>query len=155
MRGQFNVPMGKKLSEYFTKSDLFRCSALLKNIKLVAGDFAKTIEHVKAGNFVYLDPPYAVNSRRIFRQYGKHIFGTSDMPRFTDCLIEIEKSNADFLVSYADCREARLIARRWNSIRLPVRRNIAGFAGARRNAYEWLITNLPLNRIPDLEACQR
>src|SRR3954452_7758816 len=35
---------------------------------------ALRLENVVAGNFVYLDPPYAVDSRRIFREYGKTIF---------------------------------------------------------------------------------
>lgn len=146
--GHFNVPMGSKLSEYSSKEDLLRCSRLLSKIRLVAGDFTKTLEHVKAGNFVYLDPPYAVNSRRIFCEYGKSVFDTSDISRFAEGLAGIRQAKADFLVSYADCREARSLAGQWNSVRLPVRRNIAGFAGARRNAYEWLITNLPINQIP-------
>lgn len=144
--GHFNVPMGSKLSEYSAKEDLLLCSRLLRNIRLVAGDFTKTLEHVKAGNFVYLDPPYAVNSRRIFCEYGKSVFDTSDISRFSEGLIGIRQAKADFLVSYADCREARSLAAQWNSVRLPVRRNVAGFAGARRNAYEWLITNLPINQ---------
>jgi DNA adenine methylase len=152
--GHFNVPMGREQGKYFTKEDILRCSALLRTIKLVAGDFTKTIEHVKPGNFVYLDPPYAVNSRRIFCEYGKKVFDTSDISRFAECLVSIDNANADFLVSYADCREARLLARHWNSVRLPVRRNIAGFAGARRKAYEWLITNLPINRVPVVNAWQ-
>lgn len=150
--GYFNVPMGSKPGAYFTKEDLVRCSALLQNIKLIAGDFTKTIEHVKPGNLVYLDPPYAVSSRRIFREYGKRVFNSSDVARFADNLISIDKSKADFLVSYADCREARLLARQWNAVRLPIRRNIAGFADARRNAYEWLITNI--KRLPEVNLWQ-
>jgi DNA adenine methylase len=150
--GHFNVPMGSKLSKYPSKQELLFCSKLLQNIRLVAGDFTKTLEHVKAGNFVYLDPPYAVNSRRIFCEYGKSVFDPSDISRFAESLNEISQAKADFLVSYADCREARALARQWNSVRLPVRRNIAGFAGARRNAYEWLITNLPINRSSDVDA---
>jgi DNA adenine methylase len=141
--GQFNVPMGSKLSAYISKDDLSRCSKMLKDTKLVAGDFVDTLAHVQAGNFVYLDPPYAVNSRRIFKEYGKKIFDTSDIERFSEALMSIHRAKADFLVSYADCREARALARHWNSVRFPVRRNVAGFSGDRRNAYEWLITNLP------------
>ncbi|MCW5682709.1 MAG: Dam family site-specific DNA-(adenine-N6)-methyltransferase [Xanthobacteraceae bacterium] len=144
--GQFNVPMGRRPGAYFTKEDLVRCSELLEHATLVAGDFAKTLKHVKAGDFVYLDPPYAVTSRRIFRQYGKDVFNIADIPRFADCLAGIAQVGADFLVSYADCREARHLASQWNSVRLPVRRHVAGFSGARKNAYEWLITNLPLDR---------
>jgi DNA adenine methylase len=143
--GQFNVPMGKEQGAYFTKAELVRCSELLRQATLVAGDFTKTISHVKKGNFVYLDPPYAVNSRRVFREYGKQLFDTADMPRLSTCLSGINEIGADFLVSYADCTEARAIAAQWNAIRLPTRRNIAGFAGARKNAYEWLITNLPID----------
>jgi len=142
--GKFNVPMGKEQGAYLSKAELMRCSELLQRASLVTGDFAKTVSHVKAGNFVYLDPPYAVGSRRVFREYGKHTFGTPDISRLSKSLSEIREIGADFLVSYADCREARAMAAQWNAIRLPIRRNIAGFAGARKNAYEWLITNLPI-----------
>lgn len=146
--GHFNVPMGKRPGDYFAKEDLLRCSELLKNATLVAGDFEKTLVHVREGDFVYLDPPYAVSSRRIFREYGKRVFDETDVPRFAECLTGIRQAGADFLVSYADCTSARALARRWNAVRLPVRRHIAGFVGARRNAYEWLITNLPIDRPP-------
>lgn len=142
--GGFNVPMGKRPGAYFSKDDLINCSKLLQRATLVAGDFTKTLERVKAGDFVYLDPPYAVTSRRIFREYGKKTFDTSDIPRFAECLEGIVHQSADFLVSYADCREARSLARQWNSIRLPIRRHVAGFAGDRKNAYEWLISNRPI-----------
>lgn len=151
--GRFNVPMGRLPGAYFSKEDLLRCAKLLKRAKLVAGDFAKTIQNVLVGDFVYLDPPYAVTSRRLFREYGKNTFDTSDIPRFADALDTIDQARADFLVSYADCTEARSLARRWNSIRLPIRRHVAGFAGARKTAYEWLITNLPLKHIANEPSC--
>jgi DNA adenine methylase len=141
---RFNVPMGKRPGTYFTKDDLLKCSELLQRATLVFGDFTDTLKHVKAGDFVYLDPPYAVNSRRIFRQYGKKVFDTEDIPRLANSLSRIDRVGADFLVSYADCSEARALASEWNSVRLPIRRHIAGFAGARKNAYEWLVTNLPI-----------
>jgi len=141
--GHFNVPMGKRPGEYFSRDDLLQCSRLLQRATFVAGDFAATIERVKKRDFVYLDPPYAVTSRRIFREYGKFTFDTSDIPRLADGLEEIVNRGADFLVSYADCAEARALAADWNAVRLPIRRHVAGFAGSRRNAYEWLITNLP------------
>ncbi len=139
--GEFNVPMGRRPGDYFSKADLLNCSKLLQKTVLVAGDFKKTLEHVTNGDFVYLDPPYAVNSRRVFKEYGKKIFDTSDMPRFMAALSAIDRRGADFLVSYADCAESRLLASRWHSIRLPIRRHVAGFSDNRRIAYEWLISN--------------
>jgi DNA adenine methylase len=142
--GDFNVPMGTRPGAYISKDDFLNCSTLLQRTTLIAGDFVKTLERVQSGDFVYLDPPYAVNSRRIFRQYGKKIFGTEDIPRFSESLGTIVSRGADFLVSYADCAQSRALAIQWNAVRLPVRRRVAGFAGDRREAYEWLISNRPI-----------
>lgn len=139
--GEFNVPMGTKLGDYFSRDELIACSGLLRRASFMAGDFAKTVERVEGGDFVYLDPPYAVGSRRVFREYGKKTFDTDDVPRLSESLKEIVRRKADFLVSYADCAEARKLAIGWHSIRLPVRRHIAGFAVNRKTAYEWLISN--------------
>src|SRR5260370_33016540 len=136
--------MGKRPGGYFSEEDLLHCSKLLQRTGLVAGDFTKTLERVKAGDFVYLDPPYAVTSRRIFREYGKTTFDTADIPRLADGLKAIVKQDADFLVSYAGCTEARALALKWHSVRFPIRRHVAGFAGHRKMAYEWLISNRPI-----------
>jgi DNA adenine methylase len=111
---------------------------------LIAADFAKTLKRVEAGDFVYLDPPYAVTSRRIFREYGRKTFDTTNIPRLSESLAAIVRQDADFLVSYADCTEARALALEWHSMRVPIRRHVAGFAGARKRAYEWLISNRPI-----------
>jgi DNA adenine methylase len=142
--GEFNVPMGTRVGEYPTRHDLLNCSNLLRTATLVVGDFAQTLEGVRAGDFVYLDPPYALKARRVFREYGRKTFDTGDIPRLRESLTAIVKKGADFLVSYADCAEARGLACGWHSVRLPVKRHVAGFAGDRRRAYEWLISNLPV-----------
>jgi DNA adenine methylase len=142
--GEFNVPMGTKLGNYFSRDELVACSGLLHRASLVEGDFEKTLERVEAGDFVYLDPPYAVGSRRVFKEYGKKTFDTDDIPRLSESLKEIVKRNADFLVSYADCAEARMLSVGWYSVRLPIRRHVAGFAANRKTAYEWLISNRPI-----------
>jgi DNA adenine methylase len=142
--GDFNVPMGTRQGAYISKEDLLNCSMLLRRTTLITGDFTKTLERVSAGDFVYLDPPYAVGSRRIFTEYGKKTFVTSDISRLSDSLAAIVKRDADFLVSYADCSEARMLGLKCHSVRLPIRRHVAGFAGDRRESYEWLISNRPI-----------
>lgn len=144
--GKFNVPFGQKTGVYFSKEELQHCSELLQATKFVSGDFVKTLSLVRRGDFVYLDPPFAVRSRRVFREYGHRSFETSDVPRLAEELRRLDGVGADFLVSYADCTEARKVAKEWNAIRLPIRRHVAGFAGNRRLAYEWLISNMG---IPD------
>jgi DNA adenine methylase len=142
--GKFNVPMGRRPGDYFSLEELEHCAGLLGRATLLAADFEKTLTRIRPGDFVYLDPPFAVKSRRVFRQYGKTPFDVTDIPRLSRCLAEIEQVGAAFLVSYADCTEARALAKGRHSVRLPVRRHVAGFAGKRRNAYEWLISNRPL-----------
>jgi DNA adenine methylase len=143
-KGEFNVPYGIRPGGYFSRADLILCASRLQNATFVPGDFALTLSHVRKGDFVYLDPPFAVKSRRVFREYAVGSFSTDDVPRLGKSLAGIVKAGADFLVSYADCKEARGLAAEWNAVRLPIRRHVAGFSGNRRLAYEWLITNMPM-----------
>lgn len=142
--GQFNVPFGGKNGKpvgELLKDDFMRAAERLKHARLVEGDFAKTLESVRKGDFVYLDPPFAVSSRRVFTQYGKKLFDKRDVGRLATELRRIHSIGAEFLVSYADCVEARELASEWNATKFFVRRNVAGFSRNRRRAGEWLISN--------------
>jgi DNA adenine methylase len=141
-RGEFNVPFASSRVGAFVTRDEFRdAAALLRAAELRAQDFGSTLRHVRAGDFVYLDPPYAVQSRRVFHEYGADVFDEDDIARLRKHLFTINAKGARFVVSYADCREARALAEGWTSQRMRLRRHIAGFARARRLAYELLITN--------------
>src|SRR4030042_6017567 len=62
--GAFNVPFAShRVGAFVTHDEFLRAAALLHRAKLCAGDFGSTLRHVRAGDFVYLDPPYAVESR--------------------------------------------------------------------------------------------
>ena len=142
--GAFNVPFGHGSGSYPSREDFLTCASLLKNATLVRGDFRKTLKLVKKGDFVYIDPPFAVGSRRIFREYAQKSFSIRDIDCLARELTKIDEAGAHFLISYADCAEARQVTVDWNAMRFPVRRNVAGFANKRRHAYEWLITNMSL-----------
>lgn len=143
-QGAFNVPYGHSQGTYFRRSDAMLCAKALRRATLVAGDFEKTLESVAPGDLVYLDPPYAVQARRVFKEYGTTPFTTLDIERLAAALRTIAARGADFVVSYADSREARKLARPWRWVRIPVRRHVAGFADDRRSSYELVITNLEL-----------
>lgn len=146
--GGFNVPFGGKDGEplgALERDEFLRSAKQLRQAQFVAGDFSDTLKLAKKRDFVYLDPPFAVTSRRVFRQYGEKPFDTSDVDRLARELRRLDRIGAEFLVSYADCAEARVLAREWNSTKLFVRRNVAGFSGHRRLASEWLISNIDSN----------
>ena len=147
MAGQFNVPFASsRAGAFVTREEFIEASNLLKNATLRAWDFGTTLRYVKEGDFVYLDPPYAVESRRVFREYGERPFCADDLSRLEEHLVKIDQRGATFVVSYADCRESRSLAMNWNSRRMRVRRHIAGFSDARRSAYELLISNVHIPR---------
>lgn len=142
-RGDFNVPFASsRVGAFVTRDEFVAAATALCRAKLYATDFGSTLRHVRADDFVYLDPPYVVQSRRVFREYGARVFGPKDIERLRRHLCRIDSRGAHFVVSYADCQEARVLAKDWISYRIRLRRHIAGFASARRLAYELLITNI-------------
>ncbi len=143
LRGEFNVPFAaSRAGRFVTREEFLAAASMLNRADLRCWDFGTTLRHVKEGDFVYLDPPYAVTSRRMFKEYGKKHFQLADLARLSDHLVKIAARGAAFVLSYADCKEAREIGRNWICRRIRVRRYVAGFSGARRSAYELLITNM-------------
>lgn len=141
--GSFNVPYAPQRSGSFPSWEAFRdAAARLAKATVLRADFETTLERYAAkGDFVYLDPPYAVANRRIFRQYGPETFGLEDLERLASCLYALDALGVRFLVSYAYCAEARSVFRGWRQSKVFTQRNIAGFVSSRRTAAELLVTN--------------
>lgn len=143
LKGEFNVPFASsKTGEIPSWEDFSFAANGLRDVDLRCGDFFSIVSNeVKEGDFVYLDPPYAVQNSRIFRQYGPQTFGLEDLERLRETLEKIDSSGALFLLSYANCEEAKHFFCDWPSIEVEVQRNIAGFAKHRRRASEILVSN--------------
>jgi DNA adenine methylase len=143
--GKFNVPYGGAKTGNIPTIEKWRnCSSLLNKSRIICADFASaTNKYVESGDFVYLDPPYAVSNRRIFKQYSPSEFGLDDVARLREVLIEIDRRGAKFLVSYAQSPETKIISEGWFVARTQTQRNIAGFVEHRRRATEVLISNFP------------
>ena len=149
LAGKFNVPYAPNgAGELPSMERLAAVAENLQKARILNWDFERVIrEHVRQGDFVYLDPPYAVENRRVFRQYGPQVFGTSDLRRLADCLHLVHDRGASFVLSYAYCAEARVFLRDWRWCRVSTQRNISGFARNRRRAVEMVVTNIV--RSPD------
>jgi DNA adenine methylase len=141
-RGAFNVPYGPPENRHkFDESVIVAASRVLANALLVHADFEETLERVRPHDFVYLDPPYCLGHRRVFREYGSGSFAISDLLRLGGQLRRLDAMRARFVISYADSPEARRLLRPWNPFRVRVRRHIAGFSYHRRHAYELIASN--------------
>ena len=142
--GRFNVPYGgQKSGRIPSLSELNDASTLLARAELVAGDFSRVLAKVQRGDFVYLDPPFSVQSHRVFREYDPASFGPSDLFRMRAALEDLDHRGITFLLSYADSAEGATMARGFHCSQVVTRRHIAGFARNRRTAIELLVTNAP------------
>lgn len=142
--GEFNVPFSpSRTGRMLTRDEFASAAAILKNATLSTDDFETTIERSKGAKaFFFIDPPYAIARRRPFTDYAKNSFSKKDVPRLLGCLEAIDDSAGLFILTY-DARLAGAFALRstWKQQKIVIRRNISGFAGARRNATEIVTTN--------------
>jgi DNA adenine methylase len=149
LNGQFNVPYGPpKSGRAVDELTIVAASKALRNASVIHADFEKTLSLVGRNDFVYLDPPYCLDNRRVFREYLPGSFSLADLKRLADQLRRLDDIGATFVVTYADSSEARALFRPWEARRVRAQRHVAGFSSHRRHAYELIATNRTLS-VPD------
>ena len=142
--GRFNVPYSGDVDKDIYKWETLKmASNKLQNANILSGDFDPIIRStVNQGEFVYLDPPYAIENQRIFTQYCNHTFGLNDIDRLHSSISYINNIGAYFLLSYANTKKIKSIFHQWTTFEVDVQRNIAGFSKFRRKSPELIITNI-------------
>ena len=100
MAGRFNVPYAKpkRRRVLFDFDTLNKTALLLKNASLFHGDFEAILGEARAGDFVYLDPPYAVAKRRVFSEYQAQGFSERDLDRLRSCLVGLDRKGVHFVL---------------------------------------------------------
>ncbi|MGI9075215.1 MAG: DNA adenine methylase [Bryobacteraceae bacterium] len=143
MLGQFNVPYsGVRCGAVPSDAVFQKCSNRLRSARLVNGDFESVLKYAEKGDLVYMDPPFAVQARRVFRQYDPSTFTSEDISRLRGWMERLNAARINFIVSYAESDEADVLRRNFSYETVSVRRNIAGFAGHRALTNELLISNI-------------
>ncbi len=141
-KGLFNVPYGGDKSGKLPSDKTFiDCSRALQNAKLLNCHFLTVVEQASSGDFVYIDPPYKVGEKRVFNEYDASSFDLNNLQELRSCLEHLTDRGVEFLVSYANCNEAKTLSKNYDVRQVNVRRNIAGFSSSRRKATELLISN--------------
>jgi DNA adenine methylase len=140
--GIFNVPYGAGRSGQIPSEEAIRnCSICLQNAELFSGDFEGVLIQAKLGDFVYLDPPFAIKSKRVFNQYNPSIFDHDSLIRLKHWLSRLDKLGVTFLVSYGESEEAYYLSEGFSTKKVSVRRSISGFSESRKKTTELLISN--------------
>lgn len=141
--GQFNVPYSGDRCGNVPKDEVFRkCSSRLRRARFMNGDFENVLRHALRGDLVYMDPPFAVRARRIFREYDPSTFTHRDIARLRSRMERLDAARIDFVVSYAESDEGDVLRKGFSCETVSVRRNIAGFAAHRALTNELLISNI-------------
>jgi DNA adenine methylase len=140
--GKFNVPYSGVGCGMLPDDEVFRmCSRLLQKARIINADFEKVLKQAVKGDLVYMDPPYAVRARRVFREYDPSTFKHEDITRLRSWMEKLNRGGVDFVVSYAESDEAEMLKKDFSYQTVAVRRNISGFAAHRAWTNELLISN--------------
>jgi len=97
----YNVPYGhyKKTPSLISKNELDDISSLIKDVVFKHNGFIESINNVKDGDFVYLDPPYAPENSKSFVGY---VEGGFNLKTHESLFAEIKKlENIKFIMSNA------------------------------------------------------
>lgn len=143
-QGIFNVPFSQsRTGRMLSKDEFMEAASVLKSAKFRVADFESCIsKHIQRDAFFFLDPPYAIKRRRPFTEYDSSAFGEPDLNRLLGCLEAIDDAGGQFALTYDSALAGKfLLRKRWDQNLITVRRNISGFADARKNAVEVLTTN--------------
>lgn len=164
-KGEFNVPFGRyACPEILDEDNLADVATVLKNTRILCGDFSKCREYVDAQTFVYLDPPYRpLTQTSSFTSYAKTGFTDSDQLRLARFFRDLDATGAKLMLSNSDPKNEDLSDTFFEELfagyrirRVPARR-IINCNGARRGAIrELVITNYrPDRRVPAPERIVR
>lgn len=143
--GEFNVPFGhyknpniinastlRAVNNYFQKAKVqFSCM-----------DYAKVLESVPKGTFVYLDPPYdPVSDTASFTGYAKGGFDREDQIRLRECCDELNKRGIKFLLSNSSTEFIRKQYASYDIITVKAKRAINSNALKRGQIDEVVVRN--------------
>jgi len=98
---QNNVPFGwYKNPTIVDKKNILACSKLLQHTDIYQGDFEAIASKVKAGNFVYLDPPYIpLTATSDFTAYTSDGFDLTMQQRLKEFCDYLTQKRVNFMLS--------------------------------------------------------
>ena len=111
-KGQFNVPMGKwKMPPaLFDEDNLLACSRILRqeDVMIACADFRASLKSPRAGDFVYLDPPYVpLTETANFTCYTMEGFGPKDQKELAELVRGLKDRGIKILLSNAGNKTVR------------------------------------------------
>ena len=130
--GVFNVPWGDRPFRSIELDTLRYLSTALCGISIELADFRASLQRTKAGDLVYLDPPYLpISDTSKFSGYTERRFRAPDLEELSECCRELTKKGVYWVLSNRDNPLMRRLFAHARIIPFTTRRSVA--AQNRRN----------------------
>jgi DNA adenine methylase len=145
--GKFNTPLGKYTHPNIVQEETINaCHHALQQAMIRCHDFS----HIepKAGDFVYLDPPYDLTRPESFTSYTKENFVTDDQVRLRDFVVELDRQGVYVMISNSYTKRIWELYRSFYRHIVHAPRHINCKANGRGPVEELLITNYSCHTFP-------
>lgn len=145
-QGRFNVPLGRYASpNIVNEENLLAVSRALQSSKvsIKCRDFGAVLQDAKAGDLIYLDPPYQPVSERSFTSYTNKDFTEKDLARLSELCHGLDAKGCKVLLSNSDSEEVASLfsSGPWKVARIRANRAINSDSKRRTGHFELLIKN--------------
>jgi DNA adenine methylase len=99
----FNVPYGhyKSTPTFMTQDELNKISELIQSVHFICCDFKTSLSAPKSKDFMYLDPPYAPETKKSFVGYTENGFDLQAHKDLFNMIREAHVERTKFLLSNA------------------------------------------------------
>lgn len=143
-KGRFNTPYGRNRTPSICRPEIIlRASKALRRAVILSEDFERVLlQEAKAGDFIYLDPPYPpAGGYADFVRYTSEFFKEEDHLRLAKVVEEIDDRGCSFVLSNAKHPLIQEIYSRFRKIEVRAPRFVNCRGDRRGHVPEVLITN--------------
>lgn len=144
-QGKYNVPYGYRKTLNYDIERIRNASAKLQGVRLECSDFAARKYRVKAGDLIFLDPPYTVShNQNGFIKYNQKLFSIEEQYRLSAYIDYIRKKGAYYVLTNAAHETIFEIFNKGDRVITLDRNSLIGGKNSKREKIsEYIFTNIP------------
>jgi DNA adenine methylase len=142
--GKFNVPFGKyaHMPTLYSEENLKQVAELLRSTEVMCSGFEIALDKAEPGDFVYMDPPYAVDpSSPSFTSFTSDDFTEHDQRSLAQKFEELDKRGCYLMLSNSETKLSKELYANYTSLPVSVNRMINCMGEKRTGFTELVILN--------------